>query len=278
MPPSPQNASPTPDEGSVGEWQRTRREALNQQQSPAQSLTEADYQPGQATTGGPTNLNVTRRQLSDTGVERLSNTRGLRDSAAMMRQVHQEQRADKQRLSTGNALRQARQISRTERDQKRGGKAGAGGTAIANAAAQTITAELLKQSWLNLISSFGLTLLYINFHFVARYFAGSQMFCRFGMEWFAVKKMAGASGAPPPQKPPAGKNGPAAPAGGGGKSAKEYALELASKPIELVEFIAIGLCDILVLIAFVLLAAMIFFIVGGWILVVGAVVSNAVGG
>jgi len=45
------------------------------------------------------------------------------------------------------------------------------------------TAAALKQSWLNIIDTFGLTLLYINFHFLGKYVAGSSLFGEFGSEW-----------------------------------------------------------------------------------------------
>lgn len=282
-------SSPTPDnEASVGDWQRTRRGALNER-AQNRTITQADYQPGEATTGGPTNLNVTRRQLSDAGAARLANVRGMRDSAFVLNQARKEQRSDKQQISVGNALRHARQIRRNERDQTRGGKARAAGAAIANVAGQIITAELLKQSWLNLITSFGLTLLYIDFHFVVRYLAGSQMFCRFGMEWFSIGKLASAGGTgtsnkttPPPATPSGSKNTTSTSGGDndtpGGKSAKEYATELASKPIEILEFIVLGLCNVLVLTVLVGVATIIALLAGGWFGIVGAAVSSVVSG
>ena len=49
--------------------------------------------------------------------------------------------------------------------------------------ANTTTGAILKWSWIIAIPTFGLSLLYIAFHFVARYIYGSQRFCRFGEEW-----------------------------------------------------------------------------------------------
>jgi len=54
---------------------------------------------------------------------------------------------------------------------------------VGEAAASKGTGELLKQSWMNLITSFGLTLIYINIHFVLRYLMGIKFFCQFGEEW-----------------------------------------------------------------------------------------------
>lgn len=65
------------------------------------------------------------------------------------------------------------------------------------------TGELLKQSWLNLISSWGLTLIYINSHVMMRLIAGSDFFCKLGHEWTGGAgglSLAGAGGGNLPQK------------------------------------------------------------------------------
>lgn len=46
-----------------------------------------------------------------------------------------------------------------------------------------ITAYLLKASWLNLIDSFGLTLIYINLHLFGRSIFGDKVFCEIGEEF-----------------------------------------------------------------------------------------------
>jgi hypothetical protein len=48
-------------------------------------------------------------------------------------------------------------------------------------AGQMVFREALKQSWYNLIDSYGLTFLYINFHFIMAYLAQSRYFCKFGV-------------------------------------------------------------------------------------------------
>ncbi len=45
------------------------------------------------------------------------------------------------------------------------------------------TAGLLKAAWLNLIDSFGLTLIYINLHIFGRSVFGERIFCELGQEW-----------------------------------------------------------------------------------------------
>lgn len=48
--------------------------------------------------------------------------------------------------------------------------------------------ELLRQSWLNIIETFGLTWFYIAFHFLNAYFTPwGNLFCRFGEEWLPAE-------------------------------------------------------------------------------------------
>lgn len=58
-----------------------------------------------------------------------------------------------------------------------------------------LTGELLAWSWRSLIATFGLTLLYINLHFVVRYIAGSQQFSPFGQALRFGKISIGGKGA-----------------------------------------------------------------------------------
>ncbi|MEK7202765.1 MAG: hypothetical protein AAB653_00400 [Patescibacteria group bacterium] len=51
------------------------------------------------------------------------------------------------------------------------------------APAKAGTNELLKQAWLNLINSFGLTLIWINIHVFLRWVLGDKLFCKLGEEW-----------------------------------------------------------------------------------------------
>jgi hypothetical protein len=51
--------------------------------------------------------------------------------------------------------------------------------------------KFLKQSWLNIFETFGLTLLYINFHFILAYVIKSPYFCKFGEEWLPAPLASG---------------------------------------------------------------------------------------
>jgi hypothetical protein len=73
-----------------------------------------------------------------------------------------------------------------------GDVAGMVGDAV-NKVAQRGSARALSWAWIAVIPTCGLSLLYINFHFIAHYVASSEKFCKFGDEW-AIKKMASGSG------------------------------------------------------------------------------------
>ena len=78
---------------------------------------------------------------------------------------------------------------------------------------------LLKTAWLNLIDSFGLTLIYINLHVFLRWVLGDKLFCKLGEEWL------------PKQVTQAGGD----------------AAETAGKGIGLVEIMALLILDLIVL-------------------------------
>ena len=61
------------------------------------------------------------------------------------------------------------------------------------APARAATSKLLQQAWINLIDSFGLTLIYINIHVFLRMVFGEKLFCKLGDEWIP-KQIAGAGG------------------------------------------------------------------------------------
>ncbi len=56
------------------------------------------------------------------------------------------------------------------------------GSAAAKAVNQG-TSEMLKQSWLNLIPSWGTSLIWINIHVFLRQILGPKLFCKLGDEW-----------------------------------------------------------------------------------------------
>lgn len=51
------------------------------------------------------------------------------------------------------------------------------------------TARLLRQAWIHLIDSFGLTLIWINIHVFLGKVLGEQLFCHLGEEWLPANLM-----------------------------------------------------------------------------------------
>ena len=82
----------------------------------------------------------------------------------------------------GDTLEQMGSIARLAKDASgdAGGSAAAGALAVG---ATQGTAKLLKSAWINLLDTFGLTLIYINIHVLARKILGGKIFCALGEEW-----------------------------------------------------------------------------------------------
>jgi len=57
------------------------------------------------------------------------------------------------------------------------------GMSVAGEASQKATGKFLATAWLNVIDSFGLTLIYINIHVFLRWVFGDRLFCKLGEEW-----------------------------------------------------------------------------------------------
>lgn len=120
--------------------------------------------------------------------------------------------------------RQARQDAKKLKDSKLGSQA----ESLAAAPIQMATSELLQQSWLNLIDSFGATLIWINVHWFLNITMGDKLFCDLGKEWL----------------PKAGKGG-----NEGGGPAMDAILGLPVAGLGLVEKMVIIILDLIVICA-----------------------------
>ncbi len=82
-----------------------------------------------------------------------------------------------------SSLRQA--VIQKKRKEKLEGKEKKGGSLAKKGAApiRTSTSALLRAAWANLITSFGLTLLWINTHVFLGLVVGNNFFCKLGEEW-----------------------------------------------------------------------------------------------
>lgn len=110
----------------------------------------------------------------------------------------QDQGKEGEAEDTGYKRGGARTSATPQKDKKEGQKAPSGVTsALApGAIKKQASAALLKASWINVITSFGLTLFYIAFHFIGAYIARMSWFCKFGEEWVPAQasQVIGAAG------------------------------------------------------------------------------------
>lgn len=95
-----------------------------------------------------------------------------------------------------------------------------------SAPAQMLSAHLLRSSWLMLIPSFGLTLIWINIHFIGAYIVGSSWFCNFGTEWTKLPIKSNISGS-------------------------SASFQSTSRALEIAEIIALFTADLLIAIFFI---------------------------
>jgi len=133
-----------------------------------------------------------------------------------------------------NLYRQARQDAK---NTKKGGLVSEG-LDLAAAPIQQGTSKLLQQSWLNLIDSYGLTLIWINIHVFLRFTIGEKFFAKLGREWLP-KVSKGASGAK-------------GVSGGGGEKLADSILGIPAGGLGIIEAAVLGFFDLLVFFLLVL--------------------------
>jgi len=121
----------------------------------------------------------------------LNNKNGREESAKRVGDLTERQRGN----SEGGSANQTEDEPSSLREQvveaKRGKaiqdeKEGGAGDKIASAAATPVrqgTSKLLQQAWLNLVDSFGLTLIWIDIHVWLGSIVGDKFFCKLGAEW-----------------------------------------------------------------------------------------------
>ncbi|HEX9664200.1 MAG TPA: hypothetical protein VGA49_00035 [Patescibacteria group bacterium] len=85
------------------------------------------------------------------------------------------------------AKRNAKKKDQAEKPAEAGGEISLGEKT--NLAGQLVTARLLNSAWLAIPETFGLSLLYVNFHFVMAHIVRSSLFCMLGQEWQFGGKM-----------------------------------------------------------------------------------------
>jgi hypothetical protein len=106
--------------------------------------------------------------------------------------------------------------------------------------------KLLKQAWLNLIDSFGLTLIWINIHVFFKWVLGEKLFCKLGEEWLPEQGQQVMQASPLAGSP----------AGQGGEASGP-----ASRSIGLAETVALLILDLIVLAVILAVLALIVMII-----------------
>ncbi|HTW96166.1 MAG TPA: hypothetical protein VMD74_00725, partial [Candidatus Methylomirabilis sp.] len=102
-------------------------------------------------------------------------------AAAGLRQEQGEERAASAGAQTDGTLGQ--QIIQATRAAEQNQIATAPAASASAGSPATGTAHWLKTAWLNIIDSFGLTLIYINLHVFGHSVFGEKIFCQLGEEW-----------------------------------------------------------------------------------------------
>ncbi|MCX6745700.1 MAG: hypothetical protein NTX00_01630 [Candidatus Parcubacteria bacterium] len=107
--------------------------------------------------------------MEQTQTKQMAALKGYRPGEKEYKQQLESRRKKSKQGATGKGVQAA-------------GKGAQAASQVVSGLGKKITAELLKNSWLYLIETFGATILYINFHFFGKYIAGSDAFCEFGEE------------------------------------------------------------------------------------------------
>lgn len=84
---------------------------------------------------------------------------------------------------TARILKQAKKLAREKKKKEQEETA-----EITTKPTRLLSARFLSMSWLGLIESFGLTIIYINFHFMMAHMLKNKYFCKFGGEWLGGGK------------------------------------------------------------------------------------------
>lgn len=98
--------------------------------------------------------------------------------------VAQRYREQKKNLNKNKKEDKKKKLARNQKGK---------GTELVTAPTRAGSGHLLKLSWINLLSSWGLTYFYIAFHFIMAYFVPglSNLFCKFGHEWIPKQAQVG---------------------------------------------------------------------------------------
>jgi len=130
----------------------------------------------------------------DSAIENLNAVR-LREEKNKAGQERTEQ-LEKQTGSLRQALAGARnQQAKARIERMKAGAMNKVGEKVFSPA-KKVTGTLLKMAWNALIPSYGLSIIYIDFHVFLRWVIGDKLFCKLGEEWLpeSVGELGGAKG------------------------------------------------------------------------------------
>ncbi|MBU1165297.1 hypothetical protein KKA15_07145 [Patescibacteria group bacterium] len=122
------------------------------------------------------------RQNEPDSTQRRQNWQNIKDFG----QQGQDIQSLKNQLSSGEQDGARRKLLQEKLNKRQKGRARSmigAAKSYAATGSKIGTARILQVAWLNLIDTFGLTLIYINFHFLMAHILKSEMFCKFGEEW-----------------------------------------------------------------------------------------------
>ncbi|HZJ41155.1 MAG TPA: hypothetical protein VFD16_02735, partial [Candidatus Saccharimonadales bacterium] len=103
-------------------------------------------------------------------------------AGALNEAKHQSENNDESPAGEPTSLREAVIAEKRKQEQEKQGKSSSL-KQKATAPMRRGTSKLLQSAWINLIPSFGLTLIWINIHAFLSLVIGKDVFCRLGDEW-----------------------------------------------------------------------------------------------
>src|SRR5680860_1764773 len=103
-------------------------------------------------------------------------------AGALNEAKHQSENNEESPAGEPTSLREAVIAEKRKQEQEKQGKSSSL-KQKATAPMRKGTSELLRLAWINLIPSFGLTLIWINIHAFLSLVIGKDVFCRLGDEW-----------------------------------------------------------------------------------------------
>ncbi len=139
-------------------------------------------------------LNPSEKKGQETSDFKDSDSVQSSDSSSRAGDLRESKKNNSENLSASVApsLREAA-MSAKRQEQSRADKEGGAGRTVVAAPMRKGTSSLLRSAWINLIPSWGLTVIWINIHVFLGKVLGNKFFCKLGQEWMDRPGAAAAS-------------------------------------------------------------------------------------